>query len=192
MVGGEAGRIISGGQLKTASKQKPILCVDFDGVLHSYTSSWRGARVIPDMPVKGALQFLAEATTYFQVMIFSSRSRYLGGRRAMKHWLWDRYAEIGGVKRRKWFLGPFEQIHDIPAIPHWYWRTILSDTGMDPWKYEVDLGIKKLLRKIRFPTRKPPAFVLIDDRCICFQGTFPTFEELVEFRPWRADRVFWK
>jgi hypothetical protein len=33
--------------------RKPILCLDFDGVLHSYTSGWKGAAVIPDPPVPG-------------------------------------------------------------------------------------------------------------------------------------------
>lgn len=31
----------------------PILCLDFDGVCHSYTSGWKGAAVIPDPAVPG-------------------------------------------------------------------------------------------------------------------------------------------
>ena len=72
-------------------KHKPILCLDFDGVLHSYTSGWKGPDVIPDPPVEGAIEFLWKATRLFDVQIFSSRSNYPGGLEAMKTWLaaWD-------------------------------------------------------------------------------------------------------
>ncbi|MHB8392743.1 MAG: HAD domain-containing protein [Acidobacteriaceae bacterium] len=66
----------------------PILCLDFDGVVHSYTSGWKGARVIPDDPVPGALEFMATALVDgFDVVIHSSRARYFGGIRAMRRWL---------------------------------------------------------------------------------------------------------
>lgn len=82
-------------------KRKPILCVDFDGVIHSYTSGWHGARNIPDKPMPGAINWLKSLIPvgddvnhfdtlndhHFQVAIFSSRSRYLGGRRAMRKYL---------------------------------------------------------------------------------------------------------
>ena len=67
---------------------KPILCVDFDGVIHSYTSGWKGAAVVPDPPVEGALKFLEAATKLFEVHIFSSRSHQPGGIEAMQEWLW--------------------------------------------------------------------------------------------------------
>lgn len=67
--------------------RKPILCLDFDGVLHSYTSGWKGADVIPDPPVPGAIDFLKEATGSFEVHIFSSRSHQPGGIDAMKAWM---------------------------------------------------------------------------------------------------------
>lgn len=66
---------------------KPILCLDFDGVLHSYASGWKGADIIPDPPVPGAIAFLRQAVEHFDVHIFSSRSNQPGGRTAMAEWL---------------------------------------------------------------------------------------------------------
>lgn len=68
-------------------QQKPILCLDFDGVIHGYESGWKGADVIPDSPVPGAIDFLKAATNEFRVAIFSSRSNQVGGIDAMKAWL---------------------------------------------------------------------------------------------------------
>lgn len=66
---------------------KPILCLDFDGVIHSYTSGWKGAAIIPDPPVPGALAFMLGALHHFDVVIFSSRSHQPGGLKAMRLWL---------------------------------------------------------------------------------------------------------
>lgn len=66
---------------------KPILCLDFDGVLHSYSSGWKGADVVSDPPVPGMVPFLAAASAKFEVHIFSSRSRQDGGQKAMQDWL---------------------------------------------------------------------------------------------------------
>ncbi len=66
---------------------KPILCLDFDGVIHSYTSGWMGADQIPDPPVPGMADFIEESVDYFSVQIFSSRSNQLGGIDAMATWL---------------------------------------------------------------------------------------------------------
>lgn len=67
---------------------KPILCLDFDGVIHSYSSGWKGAVVIPDPPVPGALEFMERASEHFEVHVFSSRSNQDGGLFAMRSWLW--------------------------------------------------------------------------------------------------------
>ena len=66
---------------------KPILCLDFDEVIHSYTSRWQGAVVIPDPPVPGAIAFMREAVKHFDVAIYSSRSGQEGGIGAMAEWL---------------------------------------------------------------------------------------------------------
>lgn len=73
---------------------KPILCLDFDGVIHSYTSGWKGADVIPDPPVEGAIVFMLGALRHFDVVIFSSRSNQRGGIAAMKRWLREHAGEL--------------------------------------------------------------------------------------------------
>jgi hypothetical protein len=73
--------------------RKPILCLDFDGVIHSYDSGWKGANIIPDPPVDGALQFISDAVKHFDVQIFSSRTHQNDGVAAMKNWLIKHWAE---------------------------------------------------------------------------------------------------
>lgn len=65
---------------------KPILCLDFDGVCHSYTSGWKGADVIPDEYVEGLFEFLESVKNDFDVQVFSSRSNQEGGCEAMVAW----------------------------------------------------------------------------------------------------------
>lgn len=89
-------------------QRTPILCVDFDGVLHSYKSGWKGATTIPDPPIRGAIHWLRSLLTDadcmcsmaprfkdFDVRIFSSRSRHWGGRRAMRKWLGQEFEKAG-------------------------------------------------------------------------------------------------
>ncbi len=78
---------------------KPILCLDFDGVIHSYTSGWKGASIIPDPPVPGAIAFMLESLLHFDVVIFSSRSNQPGGMKAMISWL---HANAGAT----WYESP--------------------------------------------------------------------------------------
>lgn len=65
---------------------KRVLCLDFDGVCHSYVSGWQGATVIPDPPVDGLFEFLEEAHKHFELCIYSSRSHQEGGIDAMMFW----------------------------------------------------------------------------------------------------------
>lgn len=66
---------------------KPIICLDFDGVIHSYTSGWKGARNIPDDPVPGVFAYIVELLAEgFDVVVHSSRARSFGGIWAMKTW----------------------------------------------------------------------------------------------------------
>ncbi len=40
------------------------------------------------------------------------------------------------------------------------------------------------IKAIQFPTEKPAAFLTIDDRCICFEGKFPSLSTIDSFVPW--------
>lgn len=95
---------------------KPILCLDFDGVLHSYSSGWQGAEVIPDPPVPGAIAFLREAVNHFRVAIFSSRSHQKGGQRAMREWLgrWILEERLSDEEDLSW-CGAIEWPNEKPA-----------------------------------------------------------------------------
>lgn len=152
--------------------RKKVVCVDFDGVLHSYTSGWKGPRVIPDPPVPGALKWLCEMAQdeRFQVCIYSSRSRYWGGRRAMKRWLREQYADL--------VFG----LND--GCPDWLYCWAIKHTYLGYWEDVVDWAITRLLWAIQWPTKKPPAWITIDDRAWRFTGVFPDNDIIAEFRPW--------
>lgn len=81
------------------AKSCKILCLDFDGVLHSYTSPWTGIDIIPDPPVPGAMEFIFKASEEFTIHVFSSRSSTPAGIKAMSDWLHKHLVdELGGVR----------------------------------------------------------------------------------------------
>lgn len=125
-----------------------VLCVDFDGVLHSYTSGWQGADRVADGPVPGAVAWLRELVldpkSKFDVQVYSSRSRSEDGREAMREAL------------RLWCI----------------------QAGMYPHHAGA------LVAMLKFPVEKPAAYLTIDDRAICFEGQFPTQDEMLKFKPW--------
>jgi len=118
--------------------KKKIVVVDFDGVLHSYSSGWQGANVVADPPVPGAIKWLGRMVRddRFEIYILSSRNHQDGGIEAMYDWL--------------------------------------ADNGLSA----------KSLDKLRWPLRKPAAFLTIDDRGWRFEGAFPSPDEIADFRPW--------
>lgn len=71
---------------------KQTVVFDFDGVIHSYTSGWKGPLIIPDPPVPGiedALKDIHDAG--YEIIIVSTRCRYFGGIEAISLWL-EEYA----------------------------------------------------------------------------------------------------
>lgn len=67
---------------------KKTICFDFDGVIHSYVSGWKGSpTIIPDPPVKGIEKVLAELNKDYILVIQSTRSKTEAGTNAVWDWL---------------------------------------------------------------------------------------------------------
>lgn len=67
-------------------KDKTV-CLDFDGVLHSYTDGWQGEDVIGD-PEPGAIEFVQKLLDEgANVVIQSRRAKTEKGRKAIRNWL---------------------------------------------------------------------------------------------------------
>lgn len=114
---------------------KKTVIFDFDGVIHSYTSGWKGIDVIPDEPVSGIREVIDELRNEhgYEVVIVSTRC-----------------AETCGIVA----------IHE--------------------WLHKHDIVVD------RVQAEKPPALVVVDDRCICFDGTTRGLvEKIKNFRPYR-------
>ena len=149
---------------------KALICLDFDGVIHSYTSGWRGPRCIPDPPVEGALPFIVKMLDHFKVAIYSSRSHRWFGRLAMQRWLRHHLTALAPV---------------YELTPAWWLDRIQRTAFAEPtWMDEVDIAVSGVISEIMWPTYKPAALVTIDDRALTFNGDWPTLRELADFQPW--------
>lgn len=112
---------------------KKTICLDFDGVLHSYTTNWKSADVIPDPPVAGALEFCKSLiANNWLVYIQSVRACSVGGRLAMEAWLTEHGFPsdviLTAEKPKAWvylddrawlFRGSFPRLSDIERFTTW-------------------------------------------------------------------------
>jgi hypothetical protein len=145
------------------------VAVDFDGVLHSYTSPWVNARTIPDPPVHGAMEWLVTMSKTFDIAITSTRNFQFLGIWAMRRWI-----------RRN--------------LADYFWPIANSDgysfdhMGVD----QAALGMAdEVMEHVSFPRKKAPALIYLDDRAIRFEGpgTWPTRGDVYKSRPWNKPKV---
>ena len=114
------------------------ICIDFDGVLHSYTSPWAGADRVLDPPVDGAIEWLREliAAEKFRPMIYSSRSDQEGGVKAMKLWLMDNGLTLEELEQLEFPTtkpSPFLTIDDRAVCFEGEFPSLQAMSDFKPW-----------------------------------------------------------
>lgn len=90
---------------KMAAKELDIgktIVFDFDGVIHSYVSGWKGIDVIPDEPVEGIGEVIKDLRNDgYQIVVVSSRCTEEKGIKAIKEYL-DKYnIVVDDVRKEK-------------------------------------------------------------------------------------------
>lgn len=73
---------------------KPVLAIDFDGVVNPYSKGWQGGELYETEVTRGFFEWAAEAERAgFVLVIYSSRSKEPAKREAMRKWLEQRMLE---------------------------------------------------------------------------------------------------
>jgi len=156
--------------------KKPILVLDFDGVIHGYSWGWQNGEIY-DPPVPGAGLAILDYVCHYSVAIFSTRSRNLLKRLAMKQYvrklLWDACLADNSRMEAAWQATQGKPPEYIP------WTA-----------YDVRDVADHIGKAIRWPLFKPAATLTIDDRALTFTGNWDDFtvEKLRSFKPWMQRR----
>jgi len=144
------------------AENKKTVCLDFDGVIHSYKSGWKGIDETPDEPVEGIENFIKELyDNNYNICIFSSRSKEEVGINAMKNYVasldidneiynsiqWPQEkppAHIYIDDRAFAFKGKFPAISEIDNFKAWMKKSSSESSS----KKSIDLFKAKYIKKI--------------------------------------------
>lgn len=80
---------------------KETVVFDFDGVIHSYKSPWKGVDIIPDKPVYGIREAIADIRRLYNVVVVSTRCIIPEGKRAVENYLKENDIEVDAVMAEK-------------------------------------------------------------------------------------------
>ena len=81
--------------------ERKTVVLDFDGVIHSYTSGWICDTVIPDPPVPGIREAIADIRKDYRVVVVSSRCSTEKGCAAIASWLSKYGIEVDDIAKEK-------------------------------------------------------------------------------------------
>ena len=88
---------------------KQTVVFDFDGVIHSYTSGWKGVGVIPDPPVPGIKEAIDNIRAAgYEVVVVSTRYTSAEGRIALSHYLKQHHIEVDDIR-----------VDDVAVVLRW-------------------------------------------------------------------------
>lgn len=88
--------------IQSANTKLQTVALDFDGVIHSYTSGWMGFDVIPDPPVEGIKELIDELREIgYLVVIYSTRCSRVAGKIAIIKWLEKNEIYVDAVQAQK-------------------------------------------------------------------------------------------
>ncbi len=81
---------------------KKTVVFDFDGVIHSYTSGWKGEDVIPDPPVTGIKDSIQQIRNAgYEVVVVSTRCATPKGLISVKKYLFEHGIVVDRVCKEK-------------------------------------------------------------------------------------------
>jgi hypothetical protein len=81
--------------------KKLTICLDFDGVVHSYLSGWKGIGIVADPPIHKVDIAIRKLRQDFRVVVHSARCNTEEGRVAIQNWLNKHHIEVDDVCEHK-------------------------------------------------------------------------------------------
>ena len=146
------------------------IALDFDGVIHLYSSPWTNHCTISDPPTPGAFKFILKLLDGgWDAIVHTSRLQH----------------HMAGEALVRWFIKhgfPAARLSD-EAVYHSDIREATYVSPRDQLQDEFPtLATKPPL--LGFSAVNPSACVTLDDRALTFTGPWPDLEELARFKPW--------
>lgn len=125
-------------------RSKRILCIDFDGVIHSYEKGWQDGKIYGTV-TPGFFEWVERVRDHFKLVIYSSRSKADDGVIAMGVWLHE--------ERNKWIAAggqrnptePLEIEFATEKPPAWLTIDDRCIPFLGDWKAQ-SLVVESLLR----------------------------------------------